>query len=94
MTATIDFGYDYVFGLASQLLPEEQEQLLRELPKNAPLKLEWQRESFLPDEDDGKPYCLEEFYEFLLRGPVIDEEQIQLMLEAREVVNKCRPISW
>ena len=40
------------------------------------------------------PYCHEKYLEFILRGPVIPEENIQLMLEAREEVNKCQPISW
>ena len=73
-----DYGYDYVFELASKLSPEEQGRLVWELPNSAA----------------QKPYCAEEFCEFLLRGPVIDETQIQLMIEAKEEVNKCRPISW
>ena len=40
------------------------------------------------------PYCPEKYLEFLLHGPVIPEENIQLMLEAREEVNRCQPISW
>ena len=51
------------------------------------------RECFL-SETDAVPYSHEEFYDFLLSGPVIDEEHIQLMLEAKGEVNRCHPISW
>ena len=70
--------YDYVFELASRLSLEEQNRLVRELPDNVA----------------QETYCPEKYLEFLLHGPVIDEEHIQLMLEAKEEVNKCRPISW
>lgn len=89
MSTTIRYGYDYVFGLALHLSPEEQERLLRELPSTSKDK----RESFLAA-SDATPYSSEEFCEFLLRGPVIDEEHIQLMLDAREEVNRCGPMSW
>ena len=67
--------------------------MVQELPNGVSAKPEWKRESFLPGPDES-PYSPEEFYEFLLRGPVIPEEQIELMLAAREEVNRCGPISW
>jgi len=83
VSTIIGLSYDYVFDLAVQLPPEEQRRLIRELPSD-----------FSSKEQDAVPYSPEEFYQFLLRGPVIDEEQIQLMLDAREEVNRCHPISW
>ena len=93
MSVTTGFSYDYVFNLASMLSPEEQTRLVRELPSGISAKPVNKSESFLPEPDDT-PYSPEEFCEFLLRGPVIDEEHIELMLAAREVVNRCQPISW
>jgi len=93
MSAATGFSYDDVFNLASLLSPEEQTRLVRELPKGISAQPEWKRESFLTEPDDT-PYSAEEFCEFLLRGPVIPEEQIELMLAAREEVNRCGPISW
>ena len=93
MSTATGFSYDYVFNLASLLSAEEQTRLVRELPNGTSTKPEWKRESFLPEPDDA-PYSPEEFLEFLLNGPVIDEEHIEHMLAAREVVNRCRPISW
>ena len=77
MSATTTLDYDYVFELATKLSKEEQDRLLRELPRAS-----------LP------PYSREKFLEFLRNGPVIPEENIQLMLEAREEINRCQPISW
>jgi hypothetical protein len=81
--------------LATLLSPEEQKRLLRELPssKTAKPEIKYEYESFLPDPDTPL-YSPEEFLEILLRAPVIPEEQIELMLAAREEVNKCQPISW
>jgi hypothetical protein len=96
MSVVARTSYDYVFNLASLLSPEEQTRLVRELPKSvsevsAKPKINYEHESFLPDQDTP-PYAPGEFYEFLLQGPVIDEEHIELMLAAREEVNKCQPI--
>jgi len=93
MSAAIGFNYDQVFNLASLLSPEEQTRLLRELPNSISAKPKEQSESFLP-EPDATPYSSEEFLEFLLNGPVIDEEHIGLMLAAKEEINRCHPISW
>ena len=92
-TVTTGFGYDYVFRLASQLPPEEKVRLSREITEKTTTEFREKCESFLPEPDE-LPYSPEEFYEFLLRGPVIDEEQIQLMLDARKEVNRCQAISW
>jgi hypothetical protein len=95
MSVATRFSYDNVFNLASQLSPAEQTRLVQELPKEVSAKpkkkYECEFESFLPD-PDAPPYTPEEFYEVLLSCPVIEEEQIELMLAAREEVNKCRPI--
>jgi len=96
MSVATGFSYDYVFNLASLLSPAEQTRLIRELPngtsvKGISAKPEVKGESFLP-EPDRPPYAPGEFLEVLLNGPVIPEEQIELMLAAREEVNKCRPI--
>ena len=88
MSTAVRFDYDYVFDLATRLSPEEQGRLLRELPKPEGIRV-----NLIP-EPETDSYSSEEFCEFLLRGPVIDESRIQLMLEAKEEVNKCRPISW
>jgi len=93
MSVATGFNYDYVFNLASLLSTEERTRLVRELPNGISAKPETKYESFLP-ESDAAPYSAEEFYEFLLRGPVIPEEQIELMQAAREEVNRCQPISW
>ena len=91
MSTTIEYGY--VFDLATRLSTEEQIRLLRELSGNIPSIPYKMQESFLP-ESDNIPYSPEAFYEFLLRGPVIEEKQIRQMSDAREEVNRCRPISW
>jgi len=67
--------------LASLLSPAEQTRLIRELPNGISAKPVEKSESFLP-EPDAAPCSPEEFYEFLLRGLVIDEEHIELMLVA------------
>jgi len=95
MSVATGFNYKYVFDLAVQLSPEEQKRLVRELPNSTAPKPKEQFESFLPDPDEEEePYDNEEFYQFLLNGPVLSEEHIQRMLDAREEVNKCRPIVW
>jgi len=95
MTATTGFNYNYVFDLAVQLSPEEQKRLVQELPNGTAPKPKEKFESFLPDPDEEEePYDHEEFCQFILNGPVLSEEQIQRMLDAREEVNKCRPIVW
>jgi len=93
MSAAAGFSYDYVFNLVSRLTPEEQERLIRELPGVPSLKSKEKHESLL-SEPDGTPYSPEKFYQFLLSGPVIDEEHVQMMLDAREEINRCQPISW
>jgi hypothetical protein len=93
MSTITGFNYDYVFNLAARLSPEEQARLLRELPNGTSSKPVEKYGGFL-SEPEETPYSPDEFYEFLLRGPVIDEEHIEFMLDAREEVNRCRPISW
>ena len=81
MSVVADFSYDYVFSMVSRLTPEEQERLVREMPSVSVSKPE-------------TSYSSEEFYRFLLSGPVIDEEHVQMMRDAREEINRCQPISW
>ena len=95
MSATTAFNYNYVFDLAVQLSPEEQKRLVRELPNGTETKPVRNFGSFLPEPgEEEEPYDHEEFCQFILNGPVLSEEQIQRMLDAREEVNKCRPIVW
>lgn len=82
MRITIDFGYDQVFELARQLSPEEREKLVHDL----------QETDSEPDKTERK-MTKEEYYEFLMNFPVISEEEIQLMEEAKKMVDQCRPIS-
>jgi hypothetical protein len=35
----------------------------------------------------------EEYYEFLMNFPVVSEEEIERILEAKKEVDKCRPVS-
>jgi hypothetical protein len=92
MTATTGSNYNYVFDLAVQLSPEEQKRLVQELPNGTAPKPKEKFESFLPDPDEEEePYDHEEFCQFILNGPVLSEEQIQRMLDAREEVNKWQP---
>jgi hypothetical protein len=86
MSTVTGYDYDYVFDLASRLSPEEQMRLRRELPSPPLPQLKERDKSFLPEPDET-PYSADEFYEFLLRGPVIDEQHIRLMVDAGEEVN-------
>jgi hypothetical protein len=35
----------------------------------------------------------QEYYDFLMQGPIISEDEIQLMLNAKKEVDQCRPAS-
>lgn len=82
MQITIDFGYDQVFELVRQLSPEEREKLVHDI----------QETDSEPDKAERK-MTKEEYHEFLMNFPVISEEEIQLMEEAKKMVDQCRPIS-
>jgi len=60
MTATTGFGYDYVFELASQLSPEEQERFVREMSasRREPVtedKINWEEFGFVEYVVPGEP---------------------------------------
>jgi hypothetical protein len=81
MQLTIDLGYDQIFQLVRQLSPSDKERLFHESSDFAtPMKIPE------PEMSD------EEYYEFAMNFPVISEEEIGLMLEAKKEVDKCRPI--
>ena len=82
MTTTNEFGYDHVFELARQLSPEEREKLAQSLLAG----------KARPFESEPK-MTEEEYYEFLMNFPVISEEEIRLMEEAKKTVDQCQPIS-
>ncbi len=79
MQLTVNLGYDQVFDLAHQLTPEEQKRLAQSL-------LTFDAET----EKNTHEMTQEEYYEFLMNFPVISEEEIQLMLEAKKEVDKIR----
>jgi hypothetical protein len=35
----------------------------------------------------------QEYYDFLMQGPIISEDEIRLMLNAKKEVDQCRPAS-
>lgn len=86
MSTTNDFGYDYVFELAKQLTPEEKAKLAQSLQADAV--------SSKREPEPKRKMSPEEYYELLMNGPVLSEEEIQLMLDAKETVNQCQPISF
>jgi len=82
MQMTIDVGYDQVLQLFRQLSPRDRTRLVREnaLPTTHPNVSEPE----IPDE---------EYYEFLMNFPVVSEEEIEQILEAKKEVDQCRPVS-
>jgi len=82
MQMTIDVGYDQVFQLVRQLSPKEKTRLF--LESACPTTYSTVSELEVPDE---------EYYEFLMNFPVVSEEEIELILEAKKEVDKCRPVS-
>jgi len=82
MQMTIDIGYDQVFQLVRQLSPKEKIRLFRE--SACPTTYPAVSEPEVPDE---------EYYKFLMNFPVVSEEEIELILEAKKEVDKCRPVS-
>ena len=82
MQMTIDIGYDQVFQLVRQLSPTEKTRLFRESACATTYPAISEPE--VPDE---------EYYEFLMNFPVVSEEEIERILEAKKEVDKCRPVS-
>ena len=93
MSLTTNCGYDYVFELASRLSLAERERLARSITGHNILDPGKKPESFQP-ESNHDPHSPEDLCEFVLRGPVIEDDQIQFLRDADEEVNRCRPISW
>ena len=81
MQMTINVGYDQVYELVRQLPPREKIRLHESLFSTT---LPGIPESKTPDE---------EYYEFLMNFPVVSEEEIEQILEAKKEVDKCRPVS-
>ena len=82
MQMTIDVGYDQVVQLFRQLPPKEKERLFRE--SECPIMCSHVPEPEVPDE---------EYYKFLMNFPVVSEEEIERILEAKKEVDQCRPVS-
>ncbi len=84
VNVNINFGYDQIFELARQLSPKEKAKLVRNL----------RSEDAELSEPAPKPkMSREEYYEFLMNGPVLSEEEIQWMEDAKKMVDQIQPIS-
>ena len=81
MQMTINIGYDQVYELVRQLPPKEKIRL-HESIFSTPFPS--RSESDVSDD---------EYYEFLMNFPVVSEEEIEQILEAKKEVDKCRPVS-
>ena len=82
MQLTVDLGYDQVFQLVRQLSSGDKERLFHE-----------GRSLIMPTKLPESEMSDEEYYDFLMNFPVVSEEEIEKILEAKEEVNKCRPVS-
>ena len=82
MQATINIEYDQVFELVRQLPPRERKRLFLESEFSTVIPT-------LPETEISD----EEYYEFLMNFPVVSEEEIEQILEAKKEVDKCRPVS-
>jgi hypothetical protein len=82
MQLTIDIGYDQVFQLVRQLSPKERERLFHE-----------NGFSITPSKQAVPEVFDEEYYDFLMKFPVVSEEEIEQIYEAKKEVDKCRPVS-
>lgn len=66
MTTLNSLDYNKVFELARKLSPAEQNLLIQELSQNK----------------NKNKMSKQEYYDFLMQGPIISEEEIQLMLKS------------
>ena len=112
MSTAIQYGYDYVFDLASRLSPKEQRRLLRELPNGSSFQSKEPQES-VPAEPIISREEIEEFkrigerrqrkrspeeieanrqrlLNILLNCPVLTDEELQGIEDARKEINECR----
>ena len=87
MQMTINIDYDQLSQLVRQLPPADRERLFSENGDSAP-----------SDTTPGKPrrkplppakILDDEYYEMLMNLPVISDEEVERMQEAREEINKC-----
>ena len=78
---TINIGYDQVCELIRQILPKEKIRLIQEgvLANTFPNNSETE----ISDE---------EYYEFLMRFPVVSEEEVERILESKKEVDQCCPV--
>ena len=79
MQMTLDIGYDQIYELVRQLPPREKIRL-HESIFSSPFP--GSAEPEIPDK---------EYYEFLMNFPVVSEEEVEQILEAKKEVDKCRP---
>ena len=79
MQLTINIGYDQIYELVRQLPPKEKMRLHESIFSPFPSV----SEPNVPDD---------EYYEFLMNFPVVSEEEIEQILEAKKEVDKCRPV--
>ena len=82
MQMTINLDYDQVAQLVQQLSPADRERLFSENGHYTPPS------RLPPPIIPSKEYC-----EMLMNLPVISEEEVERMQEAREGINRCRPVS-
>jgi len=79
MTTLNTPGYNFVFELARQLISEDRIRLREEL-------VHIDKRSILPEPE----MTCEEYYKFLIQCPVIDEESIQKIQEAKGIINQWK----
>jgi hypothetical protein len=84
MQLTINIGYDQVFELVRQLPPRERRQLFLESEFSAAIPKP------PPSTASNEEMSDERYYEFLMNFPVVSEEEIEHILEAKREVNQCR----
>jgi hypothetical protein len=106
MSTATGFSYDYVFRLASRLTPEEQERLVREMnvpgktiKESVPSMVsreeieefkrvgaERQRRRTPEELEENRQKLLE----IILNCPVMSDEDLRGMIDARKEINECR----
>jgi len=84
MQLTINIGYDQIYELVRQLPATEKIRLVQEGVFATAFPFPKSPEPELSDE---------EYYEFLMNFPVVSDEEIERILEAKKEVDQCRPVS-
>ncbi|MDR0328706.1 MAG: hypothetical protein LBI05_10465 [Planctomycetaceae bacterium] len=106
MSTATGFSYDYVSQLVSRLTPEEQERLIREMDMSCKTKQESVPSMVSHEEIEEfkrmgtqrqrrrTPEELEEnrqkLLKIILTCPVMSDEDLQGMIDARKEINECR----